>query len=166
MNPRTGFTLIELLAVVAILSIAVGVVAVQIRSPLVNARRGAWVSACRSLDQTARARGCCVLRIDQNAGEMSLNADVSRDIESVTFPLRVPESAFIHEVLGATSTQDGTHAVPIDRWGSSKSYAICIRSRKDSSDRWLVVLGMIGQSYVLEDRASVVSILGMEGRNR
>ncbi|MEO1527311.1 MAG: hypothetical protein AAFX06_17925 [Planctomycetota bacterium] len=97
---------------------------------------------------------------------MSLNADVSRDIASLAFPLNVPASAFISEVLGATSTQDGTHSIPIDRWGSSKSYAICIRSKKDASDRWLVVLGMTGQSCVAEDRASVVSILGMEGRKR
>ncbi|WP_197455953.1 pilus assembly FimT family protein [Stieleria neptunia] len=148
---RVGFTLVEILTVVVIVSLLAGVALVSVSVPLRRSQADAAIAEFRSLDLTARLRSSAGLGgwIAINSAEKEIVYSES-DVRQGQRRVQLPAGTLIQRVRGLSRNGSRSYVVRYSNQGTSQTYAVEIAA-KGNRARWLLFLGLTGQSYVLDD---------------
>ena len=151
-----GFTLIELLVVTAILALLAGTAMVTLRQPLASAKRLAALESIRLLDATARRRSADGTRLRLMFREKPSSVMlVNPRNEPVAMPVEVGGGRVIVRGAARIGSDRGVY---YRRFGTTPTYAVQIRSARESSP-WLLILGMTGQTYLIDDARTIDAIM-------
>jgi type II secretion system protein H len=165
---RRGFTMIEILAVMVLLGLAAGVVAVNIRGPMREASLEEVVERIVDFDgQTraiARRKGRPLrLRVDLTAGRLSRSdAETGEELGAPAVVLggwRVEELRVRDEPIGS-----GTATLSVSRRGLSQSYALLLVG-PHGERRWLLCAGLSGHFTQYDSHDGIENILGEATRD-
>ena len=154
-----GFTLVELMIVLVVMALLSASAVTMVRQPLANARRQQSISRVRSLDALARERARQESKVrlvfDPQRNTARLIDAQDREIGS---PLQLLGNDRFLSLLGTKNGSGPSRSVGYGRFGTSASFAVQLGSEPRQSE-WLLVLGMTGQSYVINDEETVRAIL-------
>jgi general secretion pathway protein H len=157
-----GFTLYELLAVMVLMAVLAGTVAVSVRGHVSNARLLAFLDRLESCDARARAQARrlnhpLVLKFDADDQRVSQSyANVAE--RSFAAPLGVE----IEQIKTAKQESDhGILQIAVSPLGQSDTYALRLQASSGRS-MWLVVLGASGQCLRLYEGADVEDIFSLQ----
>lgn len=161
-----AFTLLEIMVVVAILAIVSASAVLAVRQPLANTQHELTVSKLRWLDSLARGRaerfGDATLEIDAQLGSASVSSGMDRSgRRAADHSMAIDQPSHILAVLGHDEkSTEGVYRIVYNRLGGCSTYAIEIGDKHSS--RWLLVLGLTGQTYNFDDRGKVNAIIAAE----
>ena len=145
-----GFTLIELMVVIAILGLVSSVALLGVRTPLAKARFANEVEQIIAMDAQARA----LATKGKNARVLFGVRDNSITLEGESTGRRIQLSANhqLRSVQSGVATGANGNRVEIryGAGGTSQSYAINLSMNRGRS-KWLVVMGLSGESYLLDE---------------
>jgi prepilin-type N-terminal cleavage/methylation domain-containing protein len=158
---RRAFTLIELTAVLAIIAIILGIVAVSLRAPYQRARLQEAVERMAFADRQMRshARGHfhpCQLAIDLDRSALEIIDSRERDAPRRAFTLgggiRIG-----HVVSGTGSVEQGDTHIACSSNGLTETYAIRLQGA-GRTQHWLLFAGVTGQMTEMNDEEEVLSL--------
>ena len=162
---RDGFTLVELLAVIVLLSLITATAALAVRLPMLKAQREHSLAQLQSLDALARDRS---RRGQAVRLEIDTEQKTARLLDAKNREWAAPTLLGIHgdkvRIVGVDGRGDSKTLIEFDQFGTSLSYAVQIGQNADDS-KWLLFLGVTGQSYVLENRSVVDAIIAKQRRH-
>ena len=159
---RTAFTLIELMAVIVLMALLSATATLMVRAPLAKAKQDQAIAQIRFLDATARDRA---RQGEQVRLEFDLQASVATLIdgqgEEIVNRVALSDKPYQVMIMGAEKTDDSHRWVCYDQFGKSRSFAAQIGDQS-STNGWLMVLGMTGQTYMLNEKGAVHAIISRE----
>jgi prepilin-type N-terminal cleavage/methylation domain-containing protein len=163
-GPRSGgFTLYELIAVMVVLAILAGTVAISVRGHVSNARLQAFRDRLEACDARARADA----RRDDHAVWLEFDSTGQRVLrsegtEASERSLNAPRGVEIAQIRIASQESDhGILQIAISPLGQSDTYAVQLRASSGRSE-WLVVLGASGQCLRVDKGDDVAEIFTLE----
>lgn len=164
-SPPGGFTLLELVAVLMVMAILAGAVALSVRGHVSNAQLEAFLTRLEAFDARARSQARrqgqrLALRFDASDQRVSLAAAAADEDEAPAFA--VSRGVELAQVRTARQAADyGVLETSVSPFGQSETYALCLQA---SSGRrvWLVVLGASGQCLRLDEEEEVEQILSLQ----
>lgn len=157
-DSQGAFTLLELLVVMALTAILAGMAIVSFRGPYEAARLENVMAQVTMADRQIRDRslrharpGRIVIHLD--AGTIS-GEQLDNEGEQAP-PLRIDGGAcFDQLLLGGHRINCGEAAVAVSSRGQTPTYAIRFK-KPGGGHRWLVFLGLTGQSIQLNDESEI-----------
>lgn len=158
---RRGFTMIELVAVLTIIGLAAGAVALNVRGAT---QRSRWEEVVdRIAEADASARDTCrmqgrrsMLLIDLPTGRIERADAEGRPLDSRTYQL--PEGyRFVRACLAGEETLTGQLSLGVSTRGLGASYALLLEGQ--GKRQWLVFSGLTGQLTLMESDNAVRAIL-------
>jgi len=182
---RVGFTLVELVAVVTLLALLAGAVAVSLTGEADRARRVDVIGQLRHADRTARLAAqregeAMALRFDLSAQRVWRRRDNGERDGPVSHPFHLPGAFRIARVVKLETPAEpgyprrepdveridrGTATIAYSANGRSVSYALRVAHRDEPRDAasngaagigpWLVVSGLTGQVTVHDDAETI-----------
>jgi prepilin-type N-terminal cleavage/methylation domain-containing protein len=160
-----GFTLVEMSAVILLMGLLCGVATLTFRGPYQAACFEYSLQQIEQFDATLRQHARrfgrpAELTIDITQHRFTITADESRS-EARQFQLRPDVKIAAVRTAGLQSTY-GTIAIGVSRNGSTPSYALHLVSTQ-GAERWIVVLGLVGQVLHVDDEQEVQALLSPEG---
>lgn len=163
---RSGFTLYELVAVMAVMAIIAGTVAISVRGHVSNARLESFVDrleACdaRARNEARRLNQSVALVFDANNQRVSQiildAADASR--ERIFSAPRVVEIARVKTTN--RESDRGTMRIAVSPLGQTETYALRLQASRGRS-LWLVVLGASGQCLRIDKEDDVEDVFSLQ----
>ena len=163
---RRGFSLIEVAVVILILGIMAGAVTLRLAGPLGRANLGTIMAEAASLDHLARTaareQGRPV-RLVIDLGEPALCA-AGEDGADLGPAYRLPSGYRLARLyLGNQTFNSGQTAVQCSRLGHTATYGLEVEA-PSGQRRWLLVVGLTGQTVECENEAELRGILDATAR--
>lgn len=162
----SGFTLYELVAVMVIMAIIAGTVAISVRGHVSNAQLEAFIERLETFDARGRAEA---RRLNQSIALAFDSSDqrISQLHEDVAYasPKRsytVPRGVEIAQIKTARQESDrGVLQIAVSPLGQTDTYALRLEASSGRSV-WLVVLGASGQCLRFEKENDVEEIFSLQ----
>ena len=165
LNARRGFTLFELVAVLVVLAILAGAVAVSVRGHISNARLEAFLDRLETFDGRARGEArrrseLTVLSFDANTKLVSQISDQNSSGAARSFA--VPGGL---EIVAVKTVSDqasqGVLRIGVSPLGQTDTYALQLRA-SSGRELWLVVLGGSGQCLRFDKDNDVEDLFSLQ----
>lgn len=164
----SGFTLYELVAVMVLMAIIAGTVAISVRGHVSNAQLETFLDRLETFDARARADArrlsqSVALAFDSNDQRVSqINADVAYASTGRSFA--VPHGVDIAQCKTANQASDrGMLQIAVSPFGQTDTYALRLDASGGRSV-WLVVLGASGQCLRFDKENDVEEIFSLQRR--
>jgi prepilin-type N-terminal cleavage/methylation domain-containing protein len=162
-----GFTLYELLAVMVLMAILAGTVALSVRGRVSNAGLESFLVQIELCDARARSEARrwnqpVLLGFDSSDQRVWQSA-ASVDRSSVERSIAAPRGVKISQIKTMNRQLDqGTLQIAISPLGQSDTYALRIQA-SGGRDVWLVVLGGSGQVLRFDTEGDVDGVFSLQG---
>ena len=162
-HPPAGFTLVEVIAVLVLIALAAGTVAVSVRGHVAGAQLEMFLDRLETLDAQARNAAkrhsqSVALTFDMGNGQVSQAGGDA--VEKRTFA--APGSVAIAKVrTNYQQSTDGTLQINVSPLGQTDTYALRLQAASGRS-AWLVVLGVSGQCLRFDEERDVEEIFSLQ----
>ena len=165
MRSRRAFTLFELVAVLVVMAILAGTVAVSVRGHVANARLEAFLDRLETFDSRARGearRGGEAIVLSFDGIEKLVSRSNGRDSSGAARSFAVPDGIEVAQVRTATDqSSGGVLRIGVSPLGQTDTYALQLRA-SSGREQWLVVLGASGQCLRLDKENEVEEIFSLQ----
>jgi prepilin-type N-terminal cleavage/methylation domain-containing protein len=163
---RRGFSLVELMAVLLIMGIIAGAVALRIQNPLRKARMADVMGSLEQLDRStrhaARQQGQAMrVLFDHAAGTVRRTDDQGRPAGSGEVVL--PDGyAVEHLLVAGQDITTGAAVVRCTPMGVTPTYALLLNA--GGRRQWIIVAGLTGQFVQAQDEREARQTVAVTGR--
>ena len=162
---RDAFTLFELIAVLVVLAILAGTVALSVRGHVANAKLESFLDRLETFDgqvrrEAKRRGGLATLLYDLH--DKRIYQDMPGAPAGWGRDFAIPTGVEIEQIMTRSQrSDDGLLRIAVSPLGQTDTYALRLRA---SSGRkvWLVVLGASGQCLEFDRESDVEEMLSLE----